>query len=96
MTYRNPKLTQLAKDQACVSCETQDGTVVWAHSNRLEHGRGHAHKSHDAAGMLLCCRCHHELDHGKSMTRESRREFTLTMIVRTHMRLWTQGLVRVS
>lgn len=96
MTYRNSELTALAKDQRCVSCDLHDGTIVWAHSNLQEHGRGFAHKAHDACGMLLCFKCHHELDHGKTMTKEARREFTLTMIVRTHMVLWSRGLVRIA
>ena len=96
MTYRNQRLTRLAAGQSCVSCGTSDGTIVWAHSNLMEHGKGKSIKAHDAAGMLLCFRCHSELDQGKNMGREERREFIFTMIVRTHMRLWELGLVEVA
>jgi ferredoxin len=96
MTYRNPALTRLAKGQSCVACGAKDETVVWAHSNLLEHGKGRGIKAHDAAGMLLCARCHAELDQGTGMSRAEKREFTLDMIAKTHMRLWESGLVEVA
>lgn len=96
MSYRNPKLTRLAKGQPCVSCGAQDGTVIWAHSNLLEHGKGKGIKAHDAAGMFLCHKCHSALDHGHDMTRAEKREFTMQMIVRSHLKLWGEGLVQVA
>ena len=96
MTYRNKRLTDLARGQSCVECGANDGATVWAHSNLLEHGKGRGIKAHDAAGMFLCARCHAELDSGTSMNREEKREFTMRNIVRTHARLWDLGLVRVA
>lgn len=96
MTYRNPKLLALARDQACVMCLNLDGTVVSAHSNLLEHEKGRGHKAHDGMTAWLCYRCHTRLDQGADMTREQRRDFTLTAICRTYMQLWEQGLIGVS
>ena len=96
MTYRNKRLTDLARGQSCVECGANDGTTVWAHSNLLEHGKGRGIKAHDAAGMFLCARCHAELDSGTSMSREEKREFIMRNIVRTHTRLWDLGLVGVA
>ena len=96
MTYRNKRLTDLARGQSCVECGANDGTTVWAHSNLLEHGKGRGIKAHDAAGMFLCARCHAELDSGTSMSREEKRDFIMRNIVRTHTRLWDLGLVRVA
>ncbi len=95
MMHRDPKLLKTARDQSCVACDAQDGTVVWAHSNLLEHGKGRGIKAHDAMGMFLCHRCHAELDQGSRMTKAERREFILTMICRTWLALCLQGRVGV-
>lgn len=94
--HRDAKLLKLARDQSCVSCGAEDGTVVWAHSNLKEHGKGMGLKAHDAMGMFLCSICHHQLDQGFMWTREEKRENTLLWICRTHQRLWESGLVRVA
>jgi uncharacterized protein YlaI len=92
---RLPALTKLARDESCVMCEAQDGTIVWAHSNLGEHGKGKSLKAHDPMGAFLCYRCHSELDQGAKMSRAERRDFTLTAICRTHLRLWQQGKVGI-
>ena len=60
--YRNKKLTQSAKHEACVSCGKDDGTIVWAHSNHQIHGKGMGIKAHDLFGAYLCHQCHHFYD----------------------------------
>jgi hypothetical protein len=60
--YRNKKLTQSAKHEACVSCGADDGTIVWAHSNSQRHGKGMGIKAHDLFGAYLCHRCHERFD----------------------------------
>ena len=69
MNYRNKKLTQSAKHEACVSCGADDGTVVWAHSNRQKHGKGMGIKAHDLFGAYLCHACHLSYDSGKEPER---------------------------
>lgn len=90
---RSKRLLNCAKDQACVACGVQDGTIVTAHSNLQEHGKGTSIKAHDCMSAWLCHRCHSEYDQGKSMTKDEKREFILTMICRTTVRLWQQGLI---
>jgi len=94
--FRSPKLLALARGRSCVACGNDDETVVAAHSNLLEHGKGRSLKAHDAMSAWLCYRCHSELDQGKSMDRQEREAFIKSMICRTHMRLWDLGLVKVS
>ena len=65
MNYRNKKLTQSAKNESCVSCGTDDGTIVWAHSNKYRHGKGRGMKAHDLFGAYLCHKCHTVFDEGK-------------------------------
>ena len=38
--YRNPKLLVACRQLSCQLCETEDGTVVAAHSNQLADGKG--------------------------------------------------------
>jgi hypothetical protein len=94
MTYRNPKLLSMARDQACVACGLRDGTVVAAHSNLGEHGKGMSLKAHDGMTAWLCSGCHFSLDQGSAMTRQERRLFTLENICKTYMQLWSQGLIK--
>ena len=62
MNWRSKKLTQSAKYESCVSCGADDGTVVWAHSNSLRHGKGTGIKAHDLFGAYLCNSCHVNYD----------------------------------
>ncbi len=71
--YRNKKLTQSARDESCVSCGIHDGTIVWAHSNQIRHGKGKGIKANDIFGAYLCYKCHAEFDQGKNLTKEERR-----------------------
>lgn len=96
MTFRSRQLLDLARGQACVMCKTNDGTVVAAHSNLQEHGKGMGHKAHDAMHAWLCHRCHAELDQGHTMTKDEKREYMLTAICRTTMELWNKELIGVK
>ena len=69
-------------------CGREDDTIVSAHSNLLEHGKGRGLKAHDGMMAWLCMSCHSELDQGKTMTRDERRDFMLTAICKTYQRLW--------
>ena len=95
MTYRNRKLLDLACDQACVMCNAQDGTIVAAHSNLIEHGKGMGTKAHDGMVAWLCYCCHADLDQGTRLSKQERMEFTLSAICRTYMRMWDQQLIEV-
>jgi hypothetical protein len=67
MNYRNKVLTQSAKNESCVSCGADDGTIVWAHSNSSRHGKGMGIKAHDLFGAYLCHQCHTMYDAGWSL-----------------------------
>lgn len=66
--YRNQLIRDHADGQTCQNCGRQDGTVVAAHSNLKEHGRGSHHKAHDLFVAFLCTTngfqrgCHDWLD----------------------------------
>jgi len=61
------KLRESARDQSCVRCGADDGTIVLAHYSgprRHEYGGGFGIKSHDAVGAHLCADCHRHMDTG--------------------------------
>jgi ferredoxin len=94
--HREPKLLKLAKGKPCVMCYRDDGTVVAAHSNLLEHGKGMAMKAHDCMTAWLCMTCHSMVDQGKHLTKEEKRMFMLEAICKTHIQMWEQGLLQVK
>ncbi len=76
-------------------CHTQDDTIVAAHSNMMEHGKGMGHKAHDGMTAWLCHRCHSQLDQGSLMSKEERNVYTLRAICRTYVHMWDQQLIEV-
>ena len=95
MSYRNRKLLDCAEGAPCMRCGSQDGTVVAAHSNLQEHGRGFAWKAHDCFCAFLCVRCHRFVDAGKAPREEKREAFTKAMH-RTWLWLWQNEKIRVG
>ena len=69
--WRSPKYLAAARDQPCARCGAQDGTVVAAHSNRQQHGKGMGIKAHDIFVADLCRRCHDWYDGRGSVTESS-------------------------
>lgn len=96
MTFRSKKLLDLARGQACVMCGCDDGTIVSAHSNLLEHGKGKGLKAHDGMIAWLCMRCHTTLDQGTQMSKAERREFILEAICKTYMQMWDKEFIQVK
>lgn len=93
MTFRSRKLLNMARDQECVACGAEDGTIVSAHSNFGCHGKGMAMKASDAAIMHLCGACHAQMDQGKLFDRKQKLATTHEYIARTLMRLVEQGML---
>jgi len=64
-TIRSDKLLAAAKDQACVNCGVNDGTVVAAHYQGIRadaFGKGKGIKPHDLCIADLCAKCHQKFD----------------------------------
>lgn len=96
MAYRNRKLLDLANGAPCMSCGAQDGTVVAAHANWSDFGKGMSHKASDAAIAYLCCRCHTEIDQGASLSKAERRAKWVEASVKTWVWLAESGKVVVA
>ena len=71
MIYRNPKLIKLLRELPCQCCGRLSETVCAAHRNE---GKGMGIKVSDALVAAMCSTCHFELDNGKSLTKEERRD----------------------
>jgi hypothetical protein len=91
--YRNKKLLEKLRDLPCMSCGTEDGTVVAAHRNE---GKGMGIKVSDALVAALCVRCHYELDQGKSWTRDFRRAIWNQAYIKTMQYLIENEVLKVS
>jgi len=72
--YRNRKLLDIVRESPCQLCGAQDGTVVASHSNQQIDGKGMGLKSHDYRIAALCFSCHADIDQGKSLNKEKRKE----------------------
>lgn len=67
--YRNKKILAAANGQACTvqspACNGNPATVVAAHSDYAEDGKGMGQKADDCFVAFACSGCHHWLHEGK-------------------------------
>ena len=85
-------LRDFAKDQPCVRCYKQDGTVVLAHycGPRQHHmGKGMSIKGGDVYGAHLCAECHTYFDQYKDGNTVERSEEFLFLCLLTARRVIT-------
>lgn len=103
MNYRNPKLLELAKGAPCMVqapgiCERRSETVVAAHANRGDLGKGERLKAHDCFVAFACGPCHDWIDGRlkvEGTSRADREVWWEKGFFRTVLYLWTQGLIQV-
>lgn len=95
MNYRNRKLLDTARDMPCMHCGIEDGTIVPAHGNGSQYGKGMGIKAHDVFFAGLCMRCHARYDHGNDMSRTEKQEFFAKAMHKTWLWLWINGKVKV-
>lgn len=93
MIYRNKKILEACRKLPCQLCGRDDGTVCAAHRNE---GKGMGLKVSDALVAALCHVCHHEIDNGKTFTREQRREYWAKAYIRTMQALIEQEVLKVT
>lgn len=99
MNYRDRALLNLAYEIDCQFrlpgiCEGGRGEPC--HSNQPRHGKGAGIKAHDCFFASGCRSRHRELDQGKTMTRDEKREAWQWAHEKTMLALWRQGLIRVA
>lgn len=89
---RSPALLKACRQIACQNCRREDGTVVAAHSNWAQHGKGKSIKASDVFVAALCFTCHSMLDQGSTLSREQRQELWTAAWVKTVAELVRRGL----
>lgn len=101
--WRSPALLRLARGQSCANCGADDGTIVAAHSNWSDHGKGMSIKASDCFSAHLCAACHAWLDQGGKgrdptgrYTVSDKREMFDRARDATLLRLFQQGNLKVS
>ena len=80
--WRSRRFLDLARGQSCVMCSRDDGTIVAAHSNLLEHGKGKGLKAEDCFSVWACHKCHSIFDQGGVFTREEKVDLFSTALLR--------------
>jgi hypothetical protein len=97
LIFRSPKYLRAAKNQACIRCANNDGTVVAAHffgvfRHRLGGGMGHKVGDHCTAD--LCSTCHAFFDNYETPNDYERAAEFLVMILKTIERRLNQGVLK--
>jgi len=93
MVYRNTKLTKLLRQLPCQHCGIQSETVCAAHRNE---GKGMGLKNSDALCAALCVECHVQLDNGKALTKEERRDMWNRAYIKTMQYLFEHDMIGVK
>lgn len=103
MNFRNRRLLDLAHEinectlQVPGVCRgyTPEGCEP-VHANWSEYGKGGALKAHDPYFAAGCHCCHVEIDQGRRLSGEERKEYWRRGFERTVLLLWQHELVRVA
>lgn len=101
MMFRSQKLLQSARGQDCTVmipgvCNGNSETVVAAHANWQEYGKGGALKAHDIFHARACSACHAELDQGKNLDYEEKKFFWQRGFERTLLALCLEKVLVVK
>lgn len=66
MAYRDQRIRDSARGETCTMrlhcCNRSPDTTVWAHSNKMQDGKGKGLKADDDKGAYMCSACHDEYD----------------------------------
>ena len=95
--YRSKKIRDSARDQSCVRCGSDDGTVVLCHYTGLrqhQYGKGKGIKGSDIIGAHLCYTCHTEMDQPQQRKSIEASEEFLHCVALTLIRLVEQGVLK--
>jgi hypothetical protein len=80
------------RELPCASCGANDSSVA-AHRNE---GKGMGMKVSDALVAALCFQCHTDLDQGKTMNREERRELWNQAYIKTMQYMIENNILRLK
>ena len=99
MTHRDRKLLDLAHEAPCMLLLGAEGCgndrSVPCHSDKLSHGRGVGHKSHDCLAVPGCPACH-AIFTRQHLGREGYDQAQAAALERYTVWLWENGKVSVK
>lgn len=90
--FRSEKLRRAVAELDCQWCGI-GGETQAAHRNQ---GKGMGMKTSDALVAALCCECHRQLDSGKLLERQERREMWDAAFIKTMQALIENGKLTVK
>lgn len=76
-------------------CNHNSDTVVAAHANWLEYGKGMGIKAHDCYIAWACSSCHTEIDQGQRFSKQEKMELWRTGFERTILQMFLQDIIKV-
>jgi len=77
-------------------CNGNPETVVAAHSNQLQHGKGMGIKAHDCYAAWACSSCHAQIDQGNKLSRQEKDEYWQAGFERTILQMFLLGIIVVG
>ena len=86
---RSKKLLKLVAGLDCQACGS--GNMVQAAHTNWGGGKGRGVKADDNLVAALCLKCHYEIDQGKNMSKEERKEMWEKAHIATVKKLYMQG-----
>lgn len=96
--YRNRALLNAANGEQCTMltehCKGDALTVVCAHSNLGEDGKGGSLKADDDISVYACYDCHYWYDFGPASREEKQAAFDRAF-VRTYKRRKAEGIIKL-
>lgn len=97
--YRSQKFLDYAEGEECTMrspmCNNNPATVISAHSNLLEDGKGRGIKAHDDLSVYACDGCHYFYDKSDASKRLKQAYFDRAFR-RTYKRRRAQGIIRLT
>lgn len=90
---RSEKYLKAVASLDCQVCGISGRTQA-AHANWGVYGKGMGMKAHDCFVAAMCIDCHREIDQGKEMTAEERRECWEMAFRRTLVAIWPRVTVK--
>jgi hypothetical protein len=90
--FRSKAWLKAVASLPCVLC-SREGMTQAAHMNI---NKGMAHKTHDCWTASLCVECHSDIDQGKDLSRQDRRDMMEAAVLLTIAELAKAGLVVVK
>lgn len=98
MNYEDQNLTALACELECqiqIPGVCTGGRGMACHANWSEFGKGERLKAHDHFHAAGCAACHYELDQGKRLKKQERKDFWTMGYIRTWIAYWQRGYIAV-